>query len=45
MSDSIHSFRKRILAARKWFIAHLDLLAVRLDQPLGAASDAEWKQF
>jgi HEPN superfamily AbiU2-like protein len=45
ISDSIHAFRKRILPARKWFIAHLDLLAVRLDQPLGAASDAEWKQF
>ena len=42
---SIHSFRKRILPARKWFIAHLDLSAVRLDEPLGAASDADWKQF
>jgi hypothetical protein len=45
LSDSIHSFRERILPARKWFIAHLDLEAVRLDKPLGAASDAEWKQF
>ena len=45
ISDSIHHFRERILPARKWFIAHLDLSAVRLDQPLGAASDAEWKQF
>ena len=43
--DGIHNFRKRILPARKWFIAHLDLSATRLDQPLGAASDAEWKQF
>jgi hypothetical protein len=45
ISDSIHRFRKRVLPARKWFIAHLDLSAVRLDQPLGAASDDEWKQF
>jgi hypothetical protein len=45
ISGSIHRFRERILPARKWFIAHLDLSAVRLDQPLGAASDAEWKQF
>ncbi len=45
ISDSIHRFRKRILPARKWFIAHLDLSAVRLDQPLGAASNDEWKQF
>jgi len=34
ISDSIHRFRKRVLPARKWFIAHLDLSAVRLDQPL-----------
>ena len=45
ISDSIHSFRKRILPARKWFIAHHDLSAVRLGDPLGAASDAEWAQF
>jgi hypothetical protein len=45
ISDSIHSFRKRILPARKWFIAHHDLSAVRLGNSLGAASDAEWKQF
>ena len=45
ISDSIHDFRKRILPARKWFIAHLDLSAVRQDQPLGAASDAEWLQL
>jgi hypothetical protein len=45
ISASIHIFRKCILPARKWFIAHLDLSAVRLDQSLGAASDAEWKQF
>jgi hypothetical protein len=45
ISDSIHSFRKRILPARKWFIAHHDLSAVRLGESLGAASDAEWKQF
>jgi hypothetical protein len=45
INDSIHNFRERILPARNWFIAHHDLSAVRLDQPLGAASDAEWKQF
>ena len=45
ISDSIHNFRKRILPARKWFIAHHDLSAVRLGDPLGAASDAEWAQF
>ena len=45
ISDSIHRFRKRVLPARKWFVAHLDLSAVRLDQPLGAASNDEWKQF
>jgi AbiU2 len=45
ISNSIHRFRKLVLPARKWFIAHLDLSAVRLDQPLGAASNDEWKQF
>jgi len=45
ISDSIHRFRKRVLPARKRFIAHLDLSAVRLDQPLGAASNDEWEQF
>jgi len=40
-----------MLFARKSFrlaiglSVHLDLEAVRLDQPLGAASDVEWKQF
>jgi hypothetical protein len=45
LSASIQRFRERILPARKWFIAHFDLAAVRLDQPLGAASGAEWNQF
>jgi len=45
ISNSIHRFRKRVLPARKWFVAHLDLSAVRLDQPLGAASNDDWKQF
>jgi hypothetical protein len=45
ISDSIHRFRARILPARKWFIAHLDLSALRLDRPLGAASETEWKEF
>jgi hypothetical protein len=31
--------------ARDRFISHLDLEAVRLDRPLGAASDDEWHQF
>jgi hypothetical protein len=33
------------VSARNKFISHHDLSAVRLDQPLGAVSDAEWKQF
>ena len=45
ISDSLHNFRKRILPARKWFIAHHDLSAVRLGESLGAASGEEWKQF
>jgi hypothetical protein len=45
ISAKIDAFRKKILPARHRFISHLDLEAVRLDQPLGAASDAEWKQF
>jgi len=44
-SDSIHRFRDQIVEARNRFISHLDLKAVRLDKPLGAASDAEWSQF
>jgi hypothetical protein len=45
ISADIHAFRKMILPARHRFIGHLDLEAVRLDRPLGAASDAEWAQF
>ena len=45
INDSIHNFRDRIVPARNMFIAHHDLSAVRLDQPLGAALHAEWKQF
>jgi hypothetical protein len=45
LSESIHRFRDRIVEARNRFISHLDLEAVRLDKPLGAASDAEWNQF
>jgi hypothetical protein len=45
LSDAIHRFRDRIVEARNRFIGHLDLEAVGLDQPLGAASDAEWLQF
>lgn len=45
LSDAIHRFRHRIVEARNRFVSHLDLEAVRLDQSLGAASDAEWLQF
>lgn len=45
LSDPIHRFRDKIKIARDRFISHLDLEAVRLDQPLGAVSDDEWKQF
>jgi hypothetical protein len=45
ISADIHAFRAIILPARNRFISHLDLEAVRLDAPLGAASDAQWKQF
>jgi hypothetical protein len=45
VSANIHAFRTLILPARNRFISHLDLEAVRLDAPLGAASDAQWKQF
>jgi hypothetical protein len=45
ISANIDAFRKKLLPARHRFIGHLDLEAVRLDQPLGAASNAEWKQF
>jgi hypothetical protein len=45
LSDSIHRFRDVIVKARNRFISHVDLEAVRLDKPLGAASDMEWKQF
>src|SRR5271166_5565226 len=37
IATSIDAFRKKILPARHRFISHLDLEAVRLDQPLGAA--------
>ena len=45
LSDLIHRFRGNIKIARDRFISHLDLEAVRLDQPLGTALDDEWKQF
>jgi hypothetical protein len=45
INASIDAFRQKILPARHRFVSHLDLEAVRLDQPLGTASDAEWKQF
>lgn len=45
LRDAIHRFRDRIVEARNRYISHLDLEAVRLDKPLGAASNAEWLQF
>lgn len=45
ISASINAFRQKILPARNRFISHLDLETVRLDQPLGATTDAEWNQF
>src|SRR5258708_2150308 len=45
ISDSIHRFRKRVLPARKWFIAHLDLSADRLDETPRAASTHHSRQF
>ena len=45
LSDAMHRFRDRIVEARNRYISHLDLEAVRLGKPLGAASNAEWLQF
>src|SRR5713226_3984295 len=45
ISDSIDGFRDLILKARNRFISHLDLEAVRLGDPLGAASQDKWRQF
>jgi len=45
LSGSIHSFRNQIVPGRNRFISHLDLEAVRLERPLGAASGAKWLEF
>lgn len=45
LGDSVRSFRNQILEGRNRFISHLDLEAVRLDKPLGAASEEKWLQF
>jgi AbiU2 len=45
LSDSIHGFRDLIVEARNKFISHLDLKAVRLGDPLGAAATERWRQF
>jgi hypothetical protein len=45
LSQSIDSFRDLILKARNRFISHVDLEAVRLGDPLGAASTDKWRQF
>lgn len=41
----IHGFRDLILPARNRFIGHVDLEAVRIGDPLGAAPNDKWKQF
>jgi hypothetical protein len=45
LSDSIHEFRDMIVEARNRFISHLDLKAVRIGDPLGAAATEKWLQF
>jgi hypothetical protein len=45
ISANIHSFRELILPARNRFISHVDLEAVRINDPLGAASAHKWSQF
>jgi AbiU2 len=45
ISTDIHRFRNLILPARNRFISHVDLEAVRIGDPLGAASQEEWNQF
>jgi hypothetical protein len=45
ISADINDFRELILPARNRFISHLDLEAVRLGDPLGAASKDKWRQF
>jgi hypothetical protein len=45
VSIAIDGFRRLILEARNRFISHLDLEAVRLGDPLGAASQDKWRQF
>ncbi|HWJ35931.1 MAG TPA: hypothetical protein VNR70_11725, partial [Steroidobacteraceae bacterium] len=45
ISANIDNFRELIRPARNRFISHLDLEAVRLGDPLGAASTDKWKQF
>ncbi len=45
ISADIHGFRDLILPARNRFISHVDLEAVRIGDPLGAAPNDKWKQF
>lgn len=45
LRDSIHQFRSKIVPARNRLIGHLDRDDVMAGQPLGPASEAEWKQF
>jgi hypothetical protein len=45
ISADIDDFRELILPARNRFISHLDLEAIRLGHPLGAASMEKWKRF
>jgi transcriptional regulator with XRE-family HTH domain len=45
LSDSMHSFRAKIVPARNRLIGHLDRESVLLGQSLGGADKSEWNQF
>ena len=45
LSESMHSFRAKIVPARNRLIGHLDRESVLLGEPLGGADKNEWNQF
>ena len=45
LSEQIHKFREKIVAARNRRIGHLDRTAAIGDGPLGAAQRPEWEKF
>jgi len=45
ISANIHAFRALIVGARNRFISHLDLEAIWIGEPLGAAPTEKWEQF